>query len=119
MKMFKSKRNIFIIGIAAGALFCFCIVLAVVILYEPPRLYDLPVLAEEGPYIPRISAYDFALPDEVERFMSPQPVYFREPGVPWTEKDSRDFWEDPRDLAASVLGRQNRDKLDDILRKVP
>ena len=119
MRMPENRRNIFIIGSAAGALFCLCIIIAVVVLYEPPRPYDLPVLAEEGPYIPRISAYDFAVPDEVERFLSPRPVYFREPGSPWTEKDTRGFWEDPRELAASVLKRQNRIKLDDILRKVP
>ncbi|MCL1818045.1 MAG: hypothetical protein FWG35_03880 [Spirochaetaceae bacterium] len=119
MKVPKDRKKIFLIGIAAGAFFCFFIVLAVVILYEPPRPYDLPILADEGPHIPRISAYDFALPDEVDRFLSPRPEYFREPGAPWTEKDSRGFWVDPRELAASVLKRQNRNKLDDILRKVP
>ena len=117
--MLKGGKKIFILGIAAGSLFCLVIIIAVVIFYEPPRPPQLPVLAEDGPYIPRISAYDFALPDETERFLAPQPVYFRETGAPWTREDSRKFWEDPRELAASVLKKQNRNKLDDIFRKVP
>ena len=115
--MSKDKRKFFILGIAAGALLCVVVILAVVVLYEPPRFPDLSFAPEEP--LPRISIYDFALPNEVDRFLSPQPVYFREPGTLWTEEDSREFWQDPRGLAASVLARQNRLKLEAIFGKVP
>ncbi|MDR1931493.1 MAG: hypothetical protein LBQ57_01605 [Spirochaetales bacterium] len=112
------KKKIFAIGLAAGAGLSFLIALAVYTLYEPPRPYELPSLAEEPP-AGGITAYEFALPDELERFLSPRPRYFREPGSAWMEDDSREFRIDPRELAAGVLIRQNRKKLDDIFERVP
>jgi hypothetical protein len=117
--MIKNRKKIFAIGLASGALLTFLIVLAVVLLYEPPKPFELPSLAEEGPLVPEISAYDFALPDEVERFLSPRPWYFRQPGLPWTEADSAEFYKDPRELSSEVLEKQNRQKLDDIFMKIP
>ena len=117
--MIKNRKKIFAIGLASGALLTFLIVLAVFILYEPPKPFELPQLAEEPSHFPEITAYDFALPDEAERFLSPRPWYFRETGTPWKEEDSREFWVDPSELAVSVLRRQNRQKLDDIFGRVP
>ncbi|MDR3201411.1 MAG: hypothetical protein LBT68_08115 [Spirochaetales bacterium] len=114
------KKKIFAIGLASGALLTFFIVLAVYILYEPPRQYELPSLTEgSGSPVVGVTVYDFALPDEVGRFLSPRPWYFREPGRAWTGEDSREFWVDPRGLAADVLTRQNRKKIDDMFEKVP
>lgn len=117
--MFKNGKKVFILGAAAGAIACLVIVFTVLFFSEPPKPVQLPVLADDGPYVQRVSAFDFAMPDELQRFLSPRPVYFREAGTPWTAEDSREFWKDPRELAASVLKRQNRQKLDDILRKAP
>jgi hypothetical protein len=117
--MFKNRKRIFAIGLVSGALLTFFIVLAVLILHEPPKPYQLPSLTEGGPPVPEISVYDFALPDEVERFLSPRPWYFRETGRPWTKKDSREFFIDPRGLAAGVLEKQNRQKLDTMFGKIP
>jgi hypothetical protein len=117
--MLKNRKKIFAVGLASGALLTFLIVLLVFILYEAPKPYELPSLAEEGPSAVEISVYEFALPDEVERFLAPAPWYFRELGRPWTEKDSEEFFVDPRSLAAGVLEKQNRRKLDDIFRKIP
>jgi hypothetical protein len=117
--MIKNRKRIFAIGLASGAVLTFLIVLAVFILYEPPRPYELPSLAEETLRVPEISAYDFALPDEAQRFLAPRPGYFRQPGEPWQEEDSREFRVDSRELATSVLTRQNRQKLDDIFENVP
>jgi hypothetical protein len=118
-KMSKNRKKVFAIGLAAGAVLTFLIALAVFILYEPPRPYELPALTEETLHVPEISAYEFALPDEAQRFLAPRPAYFRRPGEPWTEEDSREFRVDARELAASVLTRQNRQKLDDIFGTVP
>jgi hypothetical protein len=117
--MLKNGKKIFGIGLGAGAFLTFLIVLLVFIFREPPKPLELPSLAEEGPPVSGISIYDFALPDEAERFLSPRPRYFREPHRPWTEKDSEEFFADPRGLAAEVLETQNRRKLDDIFRKIP
>jgi hypothetical protein len=117
--MLKSRKKVFAIGLGAGALLAFSIVFSVFVLYEAPGPQELPSLAEKGPPAAEISVYDFALPDEVERFLAPRPWYFREPKRPWTEKDSEEFFVDPRGLAAGVLEWQNRRKLDDIFRKIP
>ena len=117
--MIKNRKKIFAIGLAVGAGLTFLIVLTVFLFYDPPKRYELPQLAEETSHFPAITAYDFALPDEAERFLSPRPWYFRDPGRQWTEEDSREFWIDPRDLAVSVLTRQNRHKLDQIFERVP
>jgi hypothetical protein len=113
------NKKIFGLGLGAGAFLTFLIVLAVSILYTPPSPYKLPSLAENaGPEVP-VSVYDFALPDEVERFLAPRPRYFREPGKPWTPEESREFWIDPRGLGIDILTRENRRKLDDIFERAP
>jgi hypothetical protein len=117
--MIKNKKKVFVIGLASGAALSFLIALTVFILYDPPRPYELPSLAEGSPRVPEISVYDFALPDELQRFLAPRPGYFRQTGEPWKEEDSREFWVDSRELAASVLTRQNRQKLDEIFGNVP
>ena len=99
------------------------IVLIVVILYEPPKPLELTSAAgstsDDTSQFPWITAFDFALPDEVDRFLTPKPWYFREAGKSWTEEDSAEFWVNPRELAVSVLEQQNKRKLDEIFRRVP
>ena len=119
MRAIKNRKKVFAIGLASGVLLSLVIVFTVIILYEPPKPFELPRLAEEDSHSPRITAYEFALPDEVERFLSPRPWFFREHGSPWTEEDSREFWTDPRELALSVLARQNKRKIDEIFERVP
>jgi hypothetical protein len=113
------NKKIFGIGLAVGAFFTFLIVLAVYILYTPPPRYELPALAENTGEEAGVSVYDFAFPDEVARFLSPRPWYFREPGTVWTQEDSAEFWIDPQGLAVEFLTRGNRRKLDEIFKRVP
>ena len=115
----KNRKKVFAIGLVSGASLTLLIILSVAILYEPPKPFELPKLADETSHYPRITAYDFALPDETERFLSPEPTYFREQGIPWTEEDSAEFWVDPRELAIGVLERQNRRKIDALFERVP
>ena len=117
--MIENKKKVFIIGLASGAVLTLVVVLAVIVLYDPPKVLELERLAEETSHFPAITVFEFALPDEAERFLSPRPWYFREQGIPWTEEDSREFWIDPRDLAVAELTRQNRRKLDYIFERVP
>ena len=87
------NKKIFAIGLGAGAFLTFLVILTVYITYTPPVPYTLPSLADNSKGLV-ISVYDFALPDEVQRFLAPRPRYFRNAGTVWSREESEEFWID-------------------------
>lgn len=115
------RKKIFALGLAAGALLTLFIIFLVYIFNSAPGEQSLPSLEPlpgSGGGID-ISVYDFVVPDEVERFLSPEPVYFRRPRKMWTQEEIREFWLDPRELGIEVLKKENRARLDRFFDGVP
>ncbi|MDR2588161.1 MAG: hypothetical protein LBC67_01930 [Spirochaetales bacterium] len=119
MRKLQFNKKIFGLGLGAGAVFTILVVLAVIMVYRPaPVSRELPSLRPETPLL-EISAFDFLLPDERERFLAPRPWYFRAVGRGFSPEEVKGFWVDPRGLAVEFLARGNRKKLDDIFNRVP
>ena len=114
-------KKSFIIGLAAGAVLTLVVVVTVIVFQGPPKPKAVPVAPNltEGKEKLDLSVYDFALPDEIERFLLPSPQYFREPREKWTREEVDRFWKDPRALGIEVLTRENRRKLDELFQNVP
>jgi len=78
----------------------------------------IPVLGtgeEPGPRAP----YGLEIPDEIERFLTPEIRFYREPRERWSREEVDRFWMDPKEMGIDALAKQNRKKARELLDSVP
>jgi hypothetical protein len=79
----------------------------------------LPIMGKPEDQTGAYSVYDLIVPDEIERYLTPDLKYHREPRESWSREEIDTYWVDPRKLGIDVLTRENRLFIKELFESVP
>ncbi len=60
---------------------------------------------------------ELKIPEEYSQLLDQNWIHYYKPGTPWTKKDSKPYWVDPKKMALKYLDAKNSKMIKDMLDK--